>query len=404
MSILHVTDDPQFDNSIESYEIHTYNPYNNSFNENDEIRIPIHQQDIYILPSASALYIEGFFSVTAKDVASGKSKQKKFKLTNNAISFLFQDIRYEMNGVEIDRIRNVGITTTMKSLVSMNSGESKAAAMWGWHVDGLDNHDGRFCILLPLNKLLGFAEDYKKIVINCKHELILNRSSTNLNSIVSEKDDSVEISIQKVQWRMPHIKVSDQQRLALLKHLEKDKPMQIAFRNWDLYEYPLLPKTTKHSWSIKTTSQLEKPRYVIFGLQTNRKNSILNDNALFDHCNLRNVTLFLNSYYYPYDALNLKFDENQYSILYDMYARFRQSFYNLPVDPLLDLLQFKEKAPLFVIDCSRQNEHLKTGPVDVRLEIETSKDIPDNTSAYCLIINDRLVEYRPLSNIVRKLT
>lgn len=404
MSILQIADQPQFDNSIESYEIHTYNPYNNSFNENDEIRIPIHQQDIYLFPSASAIYIEGNFSIQAKDAVSGQMKKKKVKLTNNAISFLFQDVRYEMNGVEIDRIRNAGITTTLKSLVSMNGGESKAAEMWGWSVDGYENHDGKFCVLLPLNKLLGFAEDYKKIIINCKHELILNRSSTNLNGVVTEKDDFIEVNLQKVQWRMPHVKVSDQQRLTLLKHLEKDKPIKIAFRNWDLYEYPLLPKTTKHSWSVKTTSQLEKPRYVIFGLQTNKKNNKLRDNATFDHCNLTTVTLFLNSNYYPYDALNAKFDENKYNIIYDMYARFRQSFYGLPIDPLLDLEKFKEKAPLFVIDCSRQNENLKTGPVDVRLEIESSKDFPDNTCAYCLIINDRLVEYRPLSNIVRKLT
>lgn len=404
MSILHITDDPQFDNSIESYEIHTYNPYNTSYNENDEIRIPIHQQDIYVLPSASSIYIEGCFTVTENNHTTGASKIKKVNITNNAISFLFQDIRYEMNGIEIDRIRNAGITTTLKSLVSMNSGESKAAEMWGWNVNGFKNNDGKFCILLPLNKLLGFAEDYRKIIINCKHELILNRSSTSLNGVVTDKDDSVQVNIRKVQWRMPHVKVSDQQKLALLKHLEKDKPLQIAFRNWDLYEYPLLPKTTKHSWSVKTASQLEKPRYVIFGLQTDRKNNKLQDNAVFDHCFLKNVTLFLNSYYYPYDALNLKFDQDQYSILYDMYARFRQSYYNLPVDPLLDLRQFKAKAPLYVIDCSRQNDNLKTGPVDVRLEIETETDIPDNTSAYCLIINDRLFEYRPLSNIVRKLT
>lgn len=400
MNILQISDTPQFDNSIESYEIHTYNPYNNSFKENDEIRIPIHQQDIYILPSSSAIYIEGIFSAQAKTGAA----LNKVKLTNNAIAFLFQDIRYEINGVEIDRVKNAGITTTMKSIVSMNSGESKASAMWGWNVTGFENHDGVFCVLLPLNKILGFAEDYKKIIINCKHELILNRSTTHHNSIMSDKDDSIQLSIHKVQWRMPHIKVSDHHRLTLLKHLERDKPIQIAFRNWDLYEYPLLPKTTKHSWSIKTTSQLEKPRYVIFGLQTNRKNNKTKDSTIFDHCNLTNVTLFLNSSYYPYDAMNLKFEENKYSILYDMYARFRQSFYNLPIDPLLDVNNFKEKAPLFVIDCSRQNENLKTGPVDVRLEIESSKDIPDNTSAYCLIINDRLVEYKPLSNIVRKLT
>lgn len=402
MNILQVNNIPQFDNSIESYEIHTYNPYNNSFKENDEIRIPIQQQDVYILPSASSIYIEGTVDVTHKD-AQGKKVKKNVDFTNNAVSFLFQDIRYEINGIEIDRVRNVGITSTMKSYISMNSGESKLAALWNWNWGGYKNSNGMFSVIIPLNKVLGFAEDYKKIILNCKHELILNRSNSNLNSILMKDDEDVEIQVQKVQWRVPHIKVSDRERLSLLKYLEKDKPIQVAFRNWDLYEYPLLPKTSKHSWSVKTTSQLEKPRFVILGLQTNKKNMKTVDGSLFDHCHVSNVRLFLNSFYYPYDALNLKFDENKYGILYEMYAKFRHSYYDYPIDPLLAFDEFK-KSPLFVIDCSRQNDNLKTGPVDVRLEIECSQDIPDNTSAYCLILNDRIIEYRPLSNIVRKLS
>lgn len=404
MNILQISEQPLFDNSIENYEIHTYNPYNNSFNKNDEIRIPIHQQDIYVLPAASAIYVEGTAVVSAKDAATGKLQKKTVNFTNNAILFLFQDIRYEINGIEIDRIKNVGITTTLKSLVSMNDGESKASAIWGWNNGNHINETGNFSVLIPLNKILGFAEDYNKIIINCKHELILNRSNTNLNSVLLHQDDNITIDIQRIQWRVPHIKVSDRERLRLLKYLEKDSTVQIAFRNWDLYEYPLLPKTKKHTWAVKTTSQLEKPRYVIFGLQTNRKNNKTVDGSIFDHCNLTNVTLYLNSCYYPYDSLNLKFNEDKYSILYDMYTKFRQSFYNSPLDPLLDIKSFKEKAPLFVIDCSRQNDTLKSGPVDVRLEIESSVDIPDNTSAYCLIINDRLFEYKPLSSIVRKLS
>lgn len=401
MNILQVTSSPQFDNSIENYEIHTYNPYNNSFAENDEIRIPIHQQDLYLLPSASTIYIEGYAAVIGKD---NKSVKRHVEFTNNPFMFLFQDIRYEINGIEIDRIKNAGVTTTMKSLVSMSEGESKVAALWGWNINGITNN-GHFSVVIPLSKILGFAEDYNKIIMNCKHELILNRSNTNLNSIKLSDDFShVKIDLQRVQWRMPHIKVSDREKLTLLKYLEKDKPIQIAFRNWDLYEYPLLPKTTKHSWSVKTASQTEKPRYVIFGLQTNRKYNKAKDCSVFDHCKIFRVTLFLNSNYYPYEPLNLKFDEDKYGILYEMYTQFRQSYYNIHMDPLLDLHTFKEKAPLFIIDCSRQNETLKTGPVDVRLEIESTEDIPENTSAYCLIINDRLIEYKPLSNIVRKIS
>lgn len=119
MNYLHITDSPRFDNSIVSYEIHTSNsPYSSSFKENDEIRIPIHQQDIYVLPSASYIYIEGRASVFSKEALTGKQIKKKVKFSNNALSYLFQDIRYEINGVEIDRNKNVGITTTLKSYVS----------------------------------------------------------------------------------------------------------------------------------------------------------------------------------------------------------------------------------------------------------------------------------------------
>lgn len=401
--MLQISDPPQQDNCIESYEIHSYNPYNHSYNENDEIRIPIHQQDVYILPSASSIYIEGCASVFGVD-AAGKKISKDINFTNNPILFLFQHIRYELNGVEIDHVKNTGITTTIKSLISMNEGESRSGALWGWNLNGSTQKDGHFTVIIPLNKVLGFAEDYNKIVVNGRHELILRRSNSVLNSVILDSKDNVAIDIQKVQWRVPHIRVSDRNRLLLLKHLEKDKPIQLAFRNWDLYEYPLLPKTTKHSWSVKTASQLEKPRYVIFGLQTNRKLNKSKSSSVFDHCNIANVKLFLNSQYFPYDSLNLKFGENKYSILYEMYTNFRQSYYNTSIDPLLDLNTFGKIAPLFVIDCSRQNDSLKSGPVDVRLEIESLEDIPDHTSAYCLILNDRLIEYRPLSNIVRKLS
>lgn len=138
----------------------------------------------------------------------------------------------------------------------MNEGDSKVAALLGWNSNGFRTN-GHFNVVVPLNKILGFAEDYSKIIINCKHELTLNRSNIILNSFkLTDPNIKVEVNIQRLQWRVPHIKVSDRERLTLLRHLEKDKPIKMAFRNWDLYEYPLLPKTTKHSWSVKTTSQL----------------------------------------------------------------------------------------------------------------------------------------------------
>ena len=71
---------------------------------------------------------------------------------------------------------------------------------------------------------------------------------------------------------MPYVKVSDHEKIRLLNYMRNDPVISMSFRTWELYEYPLLPQTTKHVWSVKASTQLEKPRYVIVGFQTNRKN------------------------------------------------------------------------------------------------------------------------------------
>lgn len=58
-SILNIGQDIQYDNSIMKLEYRSYAPFLNSFNNNDEIRISIQNQDLYILPSESFIYVEG---------------------------------------------------------------------------------------------------------------------------------------------------------------------------------------------------------------------------------------------------------------------------------------------------------------------------------------------------------
>ncbi|XP_051165286.1 uncharacterized protein LOC127284049 [Leptopilina boulardi] len=210
--------------------------------------------------------------------------------------------------------------------------------------------------------IFGFAEDYRKIVVNAKHELILTRSRTDINAIVditaTEEHEQFKIIINKVEWFIPYIFLGDRQKIELLKFIEKDPLISMSFRSWDMYEYPLLPTTQKHVWTVKTFTQVEKPRYVILGLQINRK----------DH-------------------------PGRYANIFDSYP-----------EPILSRNEFKDYAPLAVIDCSKQNEFLKQASMDVKLEFESSENFPDNTAAYCLIIHDRIIQYTPISNVVKKVS
>jgi len=108
---------------------------------------------------------------------------------------------------------------------------------------------------------------------------------------------------------------------------------------------------------------------------------------------------------YPYDDLNLDFDKNRCVILYDLYARFCKGYYGYEcLEPSLTFTTFLRNGPFVIIDCSRQNESVKSDTVDVRLDFEYKKNMPANTTACCLIIHDRVVQYNPLTNVVRKIT
>jgi len=123
-----------------------------------------------------------------------------------------------------------------------------------------------------------------------------------INCLIGDPTREPEITLFKVQWRMPHVLLNEINKLSMLRALESWRYLSMAFLSWHLYEFPPLHRTTKHSWAIKTATQLEKPRYVFFALQVGRKNIMSENTSRFDHCKLNNVKLYLNSECYPYDV------------------------------------------------------------------------------------------------------
>jgi len=57
-----------------------------------------------------------------------------------------------------------------------------------------------FCVLLYV--LLGFCEDYKRVVINARLELILIRARNN-NCLMGDPAIEPTVELFKIQWRMP---------------------------------------------------------------------------------------------------------------------------------------------------------------------------------------------------------
>ena len=131
---------------------------------------------------------------------------------------------------------------------------------------------------------------------------------------------------------------------------------------------------------------------------------MLRDVSVFDDCNLSNVKVYLNSEFYPYD-FNLDFvkrDTPTCLICTRVFVKHNRERINC-FETLLNVLSFIEKGPLAVIDCSRQNESVKSTTVDVCIEFDCKVNVLANITACYLIIHDCVIEYCPLFNVVRKI-
>lgn len=163
-----------------NFEYHSHIPYTTSYNNDDRIQISIQHQEQNVLPSASFLHIQG--RLTQEDgatvVVAGTT------LSNNAISHLFSEIRYDLNSITIDSCKNVGITTLMKGNISSSSNQKATLQNAGWYADDIIDANGYFDVSIPLSMLFGFAEDFQKIVCNARHDLILTRSHSDNNVII----------------------------------------------------------------------------------------------------------------------------------------------------------------------------------------------------------------------------
>ncbi|XP_068991487.1 uncharacterized protein [Neodiprion pinetum] len=326
--ILNIQTPVVFNESVAHYEIHAYKPYASStLNNSNEIRITVQHQDLYILPSKNSVHIHG---------------------------------RLLKPDVEIGRSKNVGLISLMKGYASLHPGQTWLMENAGWldveEKKKSTDAESNFYALIPLRMILGFVKDYRMIVVNAKHESILTRSKTDVNAIMQTQEEEFEITINAVDRLIPYLKLADQKKVDLLNFIQRDPPILMSFRSWELYEYPLLPTISKRVW-----------------------------------------TLFLNSQSYPDGYLNLYMSRNLYALLYEMYANFQATYDDKNPEPLLTKSEFLRDVPLFVIHCSKLNESSEYRPVDIRLEIEAKANFSAETSAYCLILHDRIVEYNQLS-------
>jgi len=64
----------------------------------------------------------------------------------------------------------------------------------------------------------------------------------------------------------------------------------------------------------------------------------------------------------------------------------------------IKLTFFRHNDPFVIIDCSGQNESIKSATMNERIKFDWKENVHMNITAYCLIIHDHVVQYNPLIN------
>lgn len=407
VGIFDVTQKVMLNESIKNLSLRPIYSYNNSqYNNSDEIIFTINQKETFSYPHDSVLQIDLEIIRPAKKAATDATV--KVSLSDYAIPFLFSKITYNLNGQKIDETTNPGIAAALKNTCSIQADEKpKYSGILHYGEDGYDAELVTFNI--PMKQLLGFFEDYQKCIFNVSQTLILVRSQNNRNALFHPKgtnDSGFDLKVKAVTWMVPFLEPHESIRLNLMRIIERNQILQIPFRNWSIYSYPTIPSQTKSLvWPLKTSTSLERPRYIIIGFQTARENNINKNMGAFDHCNIKDVCVYLGSDRYPYSAYNCDFSKKIHiSPLYSEFTKFQENYYGAHRgSPMIDLDTFTSKYPIWVISCQHQPEAAVSSTIDIKIMIEAHENIPDNTSCHCLILSDRLVELSIFSGIVKSI-
>ena len=417
MDILQIQEKYTEDNSIKSLEPYSFQPISGTqLNGAGQISIRIENQDSFFLPRRSWLQIEGKLVKDAAGAVYGDGDN--VAIGNNGLMYLFDNIKYELSGQEIESLYHPGQATTMLGLTKYSSDYNGGPGLnQCWCLDTStvadeDNlgfkkrHDylieksapkGSFRFIIDLESIFGFCADYDKVMYGFIHTLTLVRSAGSNNAIFKDADADVgKIVMDSITWFMPRVEPSDGEKYQLYKTIESKSALDVGFRMRQCTSVSL-PAVLNYTWRMGVRAIPEQPRQIIIAFQTAKANSQTANASLFDHCSVSNMYVVLNNTRYPAIDFHSNFAKNHFDHFFKNMVDFRRKFYGLDQlvsSPNVDPVSYKELFPIFVFDVSKQSERLQQGVVDITVEMMFSVAIPANTVAYAMIISDRKLRFQ----------
>ena len=437
------------DETTEEYEYFEYSPDSEtleSLNGIREIKFNVEALSTFVHPHKSFLYFEGQL---VKNNNHRFIIKDNVALANDGILHLFSEMKYTINGQPIEDILNPAISSIMLGVLRYpddfneteglmqcwckdegngglkdedkieigdkkyviptdNIGRRKRRMVMFDATDGAGEY-GNFSFCIPLKHIFGFCDDYDKVMYGVNHGLSLFRKGDDtaihrpLNDFGdSQSDRPAKVVLKKVKWCIPHVKPSLSIYNELTEKIGKGVNVKIGFKSRKVDEK--IVDSANWSWRVAVTSGNETPRFLILGFQTGNKNIQVGEEngkaanpSVFDNCKVDYIQVKMLGRLYPSQAEVLNFHENTFSKAYKNAANFRELYDGTPdlfSHSGINTIDFKDLYPLYVFNVSNQIPKTISAVVEVVFNVKFRENPPQNTTAYCLTISDKIFDLK----------
>ena len=166
-----------------------------------------------------------------------------------------------------------------------------------------------------MKHIFGFCEDYDKIVYGLKHNLTLVKKTDDDAILRGAAAGAGKVSLDKISSFMSHVIPADAEKFSIYKTIESKDKVPVAYRTRQC-DMLSAPESTSLTWRLSVKTAPKKPRFIIVGFQTAKVGDQTKNASTFDHVNLRNAYVLLNSDRYPAFDYNLSFANQKFSRVY----------------------------------------------------------------------------------------
>jgi hypothetical protein len=401
-----------FDESVDEDKHVAIHPVaGTQLNSPGDIRLIDTDQDSFSRISKSGFLIKGQL---VKENGQLYTDADAITLCNNGPLYAFNSIQLQLGDHIIETVRHPGRATTMKGLLSYSTNSQQSNICW--NLDTNNNADtdnnkgfkyrhnmiikksspkGYFSFYIPLSHIFGFCEDYDKLIYGLNQTLTLTRTADDDAIFKAAAAAKGKVVIEEIKWKISKIIPSDKYRNKLLSLIQSRSIYNIGFREnrFDMFD---VPQSTNFVWQLGPTQASERPRWAIIGFQTNRSKNQDTNPSIFDHCDVRNIYVWLNNQRFPNIDVNVNFTKIDYAEVYENIKKFRENYYginNIVNEASIDMISFKSLYTLFVFDLRKQSERLKSSIISTKIEASFGSNAPVSTVCCCLIISDRILKY-----------